>query len=238
MREAITRRDACFVDQGYGAHPGTTLETRDRWRAVNPALFVVGVEIDAERVARGRPFASEDTRFLRGGFDVELPRPATVLRAMNVLRQYDESEVANAWRCMGRNLAERGILVEGTCDPWGRVLVVNILQRRGDTLAPLALVFSTNFREGFQPSMFQPRLPKNLIHRVTPGEPVHQLFTDWNAAFEHSLAWRPYGPRAVFFETARRLAAQHSLRTQRQLLHRGVMWLTPGDLIEPVSLGS
>ena len=72
---------------------------------------MLGLEIDPARVRgaseqlaavrpadRLRPDAAR--RFALGGFEVPLPggrRPA-VIRALNVLRQYDESEVAAAWR--------------------------------------------------------------------------------------------------------------------------------------------
>ena len=35
--------------------------------------------------------------------------------------QYDEAEVADAWRTMATRLAPNGLLVEGTCDEIGRV---------------------------------------------------------------------------------------------------------------------
>ena len=38
-----------------------------------------------------------------------------------------------------------------------------------------ALVYSTNFRLGFEPEEFQTILPKNLIHRVVPGESIHDF---------------------------------------------------------------
>ncbi len=41
---------------------------------------------------------------------------------MNVLRQYDEDDVADAWaRMCARLLQPDGILVEGTCDEIGRI---------------------------------------------------------------------------------------------------------------------
>ena len=43
-----------------------------------------------------------------------------MIRAFNVLRQYDESEVDAAWTAMTARLAPGGLLVEGTCDELGR----------------------------------------------------------------------------------------------------------------------
>ena len=50
----LTRRDdawarAVFADVGFGEHPWTTLESAAAFRALNPDLVVVGVELDAER---------------------------------------------------------------------------------------------------------------------------------------------------------------------------------------------
>ena len=37
------------------------------------------------------------------------------------------------------------------------------------------------------------RLPKALIHRNVPGEPIHQFLAD--AAWERASGWDPHGPR-------------------------------------------
>ena len=44
-----------------------------------------------------------------------------IVRAFNVLRQYDEAEVAAAWAALTARLAPGGLLVEGTCDELGRL---------------------------------------------------------------------------------------------------------------------
>ena len=46
---------AWLVDLGYGAEPFTTLEMAQRLRRLNPRLPVLGVEIDADRVATALP---------------------------------------------------------------------------------------------------------------------------------------------------------------------------------------
>ena len=93
----ITRADgdfshAFFVDLGYGAEATTTLESADRFRRLNPSLPILGVEIDPERVAAAQPFADRQTFFRLGGFNLPLLPGETVrlIRAFNVLRQYDE----------------------------------------------------------------------------------------------------------------------------------------------------
>ena len=115
--------DPLVVDLGYGASATTTLELRDRLVAVRPDVSVVGIEIDPERVRIAAAAARDGVEFSLGGFEVPLPgarRPA-VIRALNVLRQYDESEVAAAWATMTARLQTGGLLVEGTCDEIGRV---------------------------------------------------------------------------------------------------------------------
>ncbi len=171
---------ALFVDLGYGAEPFTTLESAARLRKLNPDLRLLGVEIDPERVATALPYADAQTYFRRGGFNLPLgvepdgqPEVVRCIRAFNVLRQYEEAEVAGAYAAMAHGVLPGGLLVEGTSDPYGRLWVANILRRTaaGDW-RPEALVFSTNFRAGFEPALFQPVLPKNYIHRMVPGEPI------------------------------------------------------------------
>jgi hypothetical protein len=45
-----------------------------------------------------------------------------------------------------------------------------------------ALVFSTNFRLGFEITDFQAVLPKNYIHHVTAGEPIYDFFEAWKGS--------------------------------------------------------
>ena len=106
------------VDLGYGASPVTVLELADRLRGVREDVRVVGVEIDPARVERGRLLADPPwVDFARGGFEVPLPaglgadaRPL-VVRAFNVLRQYDEVEVGPAWQRVVDRLAPGGRLM-------------------------------------------------------------------------------------------------------------------------------
>src|SRR3954451_7549562 len=89
------------VDLGSGATPVTAVELRDRLAAaVREDVTVVGLEIDPVRVAAAQPHADPPLlHFRRGGFELAGLSPV-VVRAFNVLRQYDESEVAGAWRTM------------------------------------------------------------------------------------------------------------------------------------------
>src|SRR5919202_5299731 len=91
--------DPLVVDLGYGASGITTVELRDRLRAVRSDVEVVGIEIDPQRVAAAQPLAGPGLSFVLGG--VELPGPGgrrpVLVRAFNVLRQYGEEAVAPSW---------------------------------------------------------------------------------------------------------------------------------------------
>jgi hypothetical protein len=85
--------DPLVVDLGYGASATTSLELQTRLAKVRPDVEVIGIEIDPERVAQATQDARPGVSFRLGGFEVPLPtgRRATIIRALNVLRQYDES---------------------------------------------------------------------------------------------------------------------------------------------------
>jgi hypothetical protein len=207
---------AFFVDLGYGAEPITTLESAARLRRLNPRLPVLGVEIDQERVTEAQSYAGEDIFFRLGGFNLPLGlwpdgRPETVrlVRAFNVLRQYEEEAVTGAYDRLFQYVLPGGLLVEGTSDPFGRFWVANLVRKpvRGTpTWEVEALVFSTNFRAGFDPAQFQPVLPKNLIHRVVPGEPIYDFLTAWKRAALETSSLQVWGPRQWFGASAQKLA--------------------------------
>ena len=224
---------ALFVDLGYGAEPFTTLESADRLRRFNPALPVLGVEIDAERVATAQPFADAQTHFRLGGFNLPLQPGERVrlIRAFNVLRQYEEAAVAEAHAMLAHYLLPGGLLIEGTSDPFGRIWVAHLLRK--STTAPLlhheALVFSTNFRTGFDPVEFQTILPKALIHQVIPGTPIYQFFANWKQATWESAAHRTWGLRSWFTGSAQHLRGMgYRLDTRQRWLARGyLVWREP-----------
>jgi hypothetical protein len=87
-----------------------------------------------------------------------------------------------------------------------------------------ALVFSTNFRLGFEPEEFQTILPKNLIHRVVPGEPVYDFFEAWKRSAAETAAAKIYGARQWFTAAAERLSARgYDVALQRKWLSRGYL---------------
>ena len=88
------------------------------------------------------------------------------------------------------------------------------------------LVFSTNFRLGFDPADFQAVLPKNLIHRMVPGEPICDFFEAWKRATRETAPMRTWGLRKWFVASAERLQLDgYDLLMQRKFLSRGyLLW--------------
>ncbi|NEE09899.1 class I SAM-dependent methyltransferase, partial [Streptomyces sp. SID7499] len=76
-----------------------------------PRTVVAGIEIDPERVAAAQPYAREGLTFVHGGFEVPLDVRPLLIRAANVLRQYDEDQVAEVWGRLCSRLAPDGLLV-------------------------------------------------------------------------------------------------------------------------------
>ncbi len=209
--------DPVVVDLGYGASGVTALELRDRLRAVRPDVEVVGVEIDPARVAAAQPLAGPGLVFVRGGFEVPVPggRRPVLVRAFNVLRQYDEHEVAPAWQVMTGRLAPGGLVVEGTCDEVGRRATWVALGEAG----PLSLTLSVRLGGLERPSDVAERLPKALIHRNVPGERVHAFLS----AFDD--AWARQAPLAALGARQRWSAAVAALRTAGwPVLDRRARW--------------
>ena len=84
-----------------------------------------------------------------------------------------------------------GLLVEGTCDEIGRRHVWVALGPEG----PRTVTFATRLGSLERPSDLAERLPKALIHRNVPGEPVHAFLRDfdraWAAAAPYASLRRP-----------------------------------------------
>jgi len=219
-----------LVDLGHGASGVTTVEWADRVRAVRPDVHVTGLEIDPERVATAQAWARPGVDFALGGFEVPLPagRRARAVRAFNVLRQYDESEVEGPWRTMIDRLDERGILVEGTCDELGRLGSWVTLDADG----PRTLTLSWRLRDldaSRPPSVVAERLPKALIHRNVPGEPVHDLLALVDDAWRRASPFAPYGARQ------QAVAALGDVATQVPVIGGADRWRL-GELTVPWSL--
>ncbi|RDI66367.1 methylase [Nocardia pseudobrasiliensis] len=216
--------DPLVIDLGYGASPVTTLELATRLRRIRPDVRVMGLEIDPERVVPAR----DGVVFARGGFELAGLRPILV-RAFNVLRQYPESAVPQAWSTILSGLAPGGLLVDGTCDELGRRCAWVLLDRSG----PLSLTLAWDPFTVERPSDIAERLPKALIHRNIPGERIHTLLTAADRAWSHAAPLAPYGPRVRWKEAANILREQgFPVRDYRRRM-RDCVLSVPWATVEP-----
>ncbi len=203
--------DPLVVDLGFGASAVTTLELAARLaRRVRPGIRVVGVEIDAARVEAATALADglpAGVTFAHGGFEIPVAGRPVLVRACNVLRQYAEDEVPPAWATMAARLAPGGLLVEGTCDERGRLaswVAIGPPDPIGGVV-PESLTLSVDLGRLERPSRVAERLPKALIHRNVAGEPVHDLLTALDSAWERAAPVGVFGPRQRWVATVRGL---------------------------------
>jgi hypothetical protein len=169
---------------------------------VHPLVEVVGIEIDPARVALASQSARPGVSFMLGGFEVPTERPVTVIRALNVLRQYDVSAVRDAWRLMTSRLEPGGVLVEGTCNEIGRVASWVDVTAAG----PVSLTISLHLASLEKPSIVAERLPKVLIHDNVPGSRVFSFLLLLDQL------WAVHSGLAVFSPAQRWVAVCASLR--------------------------
>jgi len=228
----LTRTDglftnSLFVDLGYGFDARTTLESAARFRRVNPNLKILGVEIDKERVEAALPFADDKTFFRLGGFNLPLKAGEHVrlIRAFNVLRQYEERDFVPAYERLAQYVLPGGLMIEGTSNPFGSIWCANIVRKveSGDWKFE-ALVFSTNFRLGFDVEEFQTILPKNLIHHVMQGEEIYNFFEAWKRSAKETAAMKTYGAKQWFVASTESLAQKgYKINLQKKFLSKGYM---------------
>ena len=190
------------LDLGYGRIPITTAEWFQRLRQRYPHVRVIGVERDPARVTAAEPMAQEGLCFRLGNFQLPLEpgEGVRLVRAMNVLRQYEEADAVQAHTQIIAQMEPGGLLAEGTCDPTGRTLVVSLLRR------------------------YQGVLPKHLIHRVVKGHPIYDFFEAWERSATMSRGHAQFGNRQHFVAAAEDLATRVSgLVIRRPWLRNG--WL-------------
>ena len=216
------------VDLGYGRLPVTTLELAARLRTVRPDVRVVGLEIDPERVAAAGPDASDGVEFGLGGFELAGLRPVLV-RAFNVLRQYPEDAVADAWLTMQAGLAPGGLLLDGTCDELGRRCCWVLLDRDG----PLSLTLACDPRAIERPSDLAERLPKVLIHQNVPGQPIHALLEAADRAWAAVAGQSVFGPRARWRAMLTELAATGLPLEAQRRNQRDAVLTVPWSTVAP-----
>ena len=229
----IKNMTGAYVDLGYGAYPITTLETFNRLRKLNSRLRLIGVEIDKARVEEAQAFARDGLEFRFGGFNLPLRdgERVSIIRAFNVLRQYSETEVDDALKALSAPMTEHGLLIEGTCDPTGRLLNFNLYQKQNDALQRIGFVLAprlSSLHANFTPRSFQAVLPKNYIHHAERGGAIDRFFKNWHAAWQKV---RRDDPRQTFIESAYRLADHYGYEIDRRLmlLRRGFMMVRNFD---------
>ncbi|MFE9427118.1 class I SAM-dependent methyltransferase [Kitasatospora sp. NPDC006697] len=197
------------VDLGYGAAPWTAVELAGRLAAVRPDVRTVGIEIEPARVAAALPYARPPgLTFRRGGFEVPLDgADALLIRAANVLRQYEEEAVEAVWQRLCARLAPGGLLVEGTCDEVGRRHVWVALGPEG----PRTVTFAARLAGLERPSDLAERLPKALIHHNVPGRPVHAFLADFDRAWAAAAPYGAFGARQRWAAACAALAGRWPL---------------------------
>lgn len=187
----LRTRDLLVVDLGFGARPMTTLELADRIRRRNAGARVVGLEIDPGRLRDALPLARDGVSYALGGFELAGLHPH-VVRACNVLRQYDEAAVPDAWQRLTACLQPNGVVIEGTCDETGRLGSWVALGADG----PRSLTLAVDLRG--TPSDVAARLPKVLIHRNVPGERVAALLAELDDRWAAHARLAGFGTRQRF----------------------------------------
>jgi hypothetical protein len=205
--------DPLVIDLGYGASAATPTELASRLGKVRPDVELLGLEIDPDRVTIARtelerwradgliPDAVADSiTFARGGFEVPVAgnRRPVIIRAFNVLRQYDESEVQGAWDLMFSRLQPGGVLVEGTCDEIGRISSWIALTQDGPHTLSIALKLDAIE----VPSIVAERLPKSLIHHNVPGERIHEFLAALDRFWLTHASLSSFGPTQRWIATA------------------------------------
>lgn len=183
--------DPLVIDLGYGASPATAVELFDRLSTVRADVRVAGIEIEPERVRAARALERPGLSFHVGGFEIPVPGDPVLVRAFNVLRQYEEADVAGIWRLVQGRLAPGGLFIDGTCDEIGRRVTWVAL----DAERPLSLSVSMRFGGFTLPSEIAERLPKALIHRNVPGERIHAFLQAMDKAWTDSAPQASFGNR-------------------------------------------
>ena len=155
---------------------------------------------------RGWPPASRSSgtglTFRLGGFEVPLDdgarrAGARLQRAAPVRRGRGAGRLGHASRSAWR---PDGLLVDGTCDEIGRRAAGSRVDRHG----PGHLTSRCGWAASSGPSDVAERLPKSLIHRNVPGEPVHAFLADLDRAWARSAPQSSFGVRQRFLAAVAR----------------------------------
>lgn len=222
LHATLRQPGALALDVGYGASYTTTVEWARWLRKINPSIKVTGLEIDPARVLPPR----DGVTFELGGFELGGYRPQLV-RAFNVLRQYDVDQVHDAWTTVCTRLADDGMFIEGTCDEQGKRATWIFLNRQG----PQSLTLAWNPWELNRPSEIAERLPKILIHRNVPGEAIHSFLIEADRCWDRASSYEAFGPRVRWFHAHSLL--RNFYPVSRPRLRRDNLVTIPWELIAP-----
>ena len=196
------------VDLGYGKTPVTSVELLSRLKKVASGVRVLGIEIDPERVSEAKSLEHEKLRFNHGGFEIPIPaefsdrKDVDLIRALNVLRQYPESEVLGAWEKMQSRLSETGLIIEGTSDEIGRIASWVTLSK----YEPLSFTISLRLQGLDRPSKVAERLPKILIHKNVPGNSIHRYLSELDQQWDKAARFGSFGSAQRFMQVAKAMA--------------------------------
>ncbi|MCP4500213.1 MAG: hypothetical protein GY822_09665 [Deltaproteobacteria bacterium] len=188
-----------LVDVGFGEVADTAVELHETlrlrgedWQLLATDMDVHRVENAAERFGRDdRVFAVQDFRLEKFLELQKLMLPtvnddndessvgATLIRAFNVLRQYQPKECAAVHELLATKLREGGWLVEGTSDRAGDLASFHVFSRRHGRLERTALVFLSSGERGFGPWQFRDVLPQDIRRSVGLGTWLWDFFTAW-----------------------------------------------------------
>lgn len=214
--------DPLLVDLGYGAYSVTTREWWERVKDIRRDAQMVGVEIDPQRVKQAQSDAQEGLSFILGGFEIPTQRAPLIIRAFNVLRQYQEHEVHEAWTTMTSRLQPHGVLIEGTCDELGRIAAWVTLHAHESI--PRTLTFACDPQRLEKPSQFAQRLPKILIHHNVAGESIHQFLQDWDKAWNSAAPWSVFGARQRWLAAVRELRGSYNVDAPSRMTTVTIPW--------------
>jgi hypothetical protein len=192
------------VDLGYGRTPVTAVELLSRLKKNTPAIRVLGIEIDPARVSEAKSLENSMLAFTHGGFEIPIPpefsnrKDVDLIRALNVLRQYPESEVEAAWEKMQSRLSDNGLIIEGTSDEIGRVASFVTLSKH----EPISFTISLKLQGLDRPSKVAERLPKILIHKNTPGNNIHRYLSELDQQWDKAAGFGAFGSAQRFIQVA------------------------------------
>jgi hypothetical protein len=228
---------AAYIDVGLGDSPYTTLESARAFRSCNSALRIIGVDIDPLRLARAQSMCAGEIELRLGGFALPVAKAerARLVRAMNVLRGYPETEVPSSHAQLAAPLLPGGLLVEGTSSRDGGLMCAHLIRKCGAEIVREAVCFSTDFSSGFAPLMFRDWLPRDLRRHVRPGEAIGDFLFAWHAAFERVRARSRQTPAVLFKASAEALARElPEIVLDAWLLDRGcLLWQPTRERVLP-----